>query len=302
MRKLTVAKLSGLLLGVLCCALNNQAQAFGPTDKARVLLVGDSIAYETGAVVGWLINSTGKATFHGATKGGMAICDWFPETRAPGGPGSYLDLESPPVPNLRELVTTVRPHAIVMQFWGNSWNFTPCMRGADGSIVAAGTPEYYERYKRDAQHAMEIIRDAARAAAIAMPEVFWVLQGPDRANPARTRTLNNNYLALASSWGSAFNAVDAGREVSMAAFYYEPGDRYGFAQFLPCTDIERGNGTCVDAYGGVAQIHKTGDDIHFCLGTVVRQGDWFGNCDTASPGLLRFGLSIAGTVSTTLGL
>jgi hypothetical protein len=302
MSKRMTIKLTGLLLGALFCSVSTQALAFSATDRARVLLVGDSIAYETGAVVGWLVNSTGKATFHGATKGGMAICDWFPETRAAGGPGTFLDFESPPVPNLRDLVTTIRPHAIVMQFWGNSWEYTPCMRGPNGQILAAGTADYYERYRRDANHAMEIVRDAARAAAIPMPKVFWVLQGPDRGTPARTRTLNGNYLGLASSWGSAFRAIDAGRDVSLAANYYQPGDRYGFSQYLPCTEIERGNGTCIDAYGGVAKIHKDGDDIHFCLGNVIKQADWFGNCDTGSPGVLRYGLSIAAGVSSALGL
>jgi hypothetical protein len=266
------------------------------------MYVGDSIAYETGAAVAYMLHGTGKATFHGATKGGMAICDWFPETRAPGGPGTFLDLETPPIPDLRALVMSVRPHAIVMQFWGNSWAFTPCMRGSNGQILTSGTPEYHERYRLDANHAMEIIRDAAAAAGIAMPKVLWVLQGPDRSNPARTLVLNANYLDLAQSWGNAFRSIDAGREVSMAAYYYEPGDRYGFAPFLPCYQYERDNGSCIDAFGGVAQIHKDGDDIHFCLGNTVKSGDWFGNCDAASPGLLRYALSIAGSVIGELGL
>lgn len=286
----------------IVCSTSSPVRAHSASDPARVLLVGDSIAYETGAVVGYLVNATGKATFHGATKGGMAICDWFPETRAPGGPGSFLDWESPPVPNLRDLVTSTRPHAIVMQFWGNSWDFTPCMRDADGRILAPGSDAYYARYRDDANRAMQIIRDAARVASIAMPKVLWVLQGPDRANPRRTRILNEHYAELGAAWGAALETIDAGREVSLAANYYQPGDRYGFSQYLPCTQIERDNGTCIAAYGGVAQLHKDGDDIHFCLGNVVKQANWYGNCDTASPGLLRYGLSIAAELISVLGL
>jgi hypothetical protein len=299
--RMTVA---GMLLVIASAAKPGGAHAFSAADKARVLYVGDSIAYETGAVLAYILHAGGKASFRGATKGGMAICDWFPETRAPGGPGTFLDFETPPIPDLRQLVLDQRPHAIVMQFWGNSWDFTPCMRGdgGAGAPLTPGTPEYFDRYRDDAIRAMAIIQSAATAAGIAMPKVFWVLQGPDRGSPERPRILNTNYLALAQRWPDAFRAIDAGREVSMAAFYYDPGDRYDFAQFLPCYQYERDNGTCIDAFGGVAQIHRDSDDIHFCLGNTVKNSDWFGNCDVPSPGLTRYGLSVVGAVIRELGL
>src|SRR5688572_18159482 len=90
----------------------SRAHAFAPTDQARVLYVGDSIAYETAAVVGYVLQASGRASFSGAAKGGTAICDWFPETRAPGGPGTFLTAEAPPIPDLRALVMRVRPHAV----------------------------------------------------------------------------------------------------------------------------------------------------------------------------------------------
>jgi hypothetical protein len=60
----------------------------------------------------------------------------------------------------------------------------------------------------------------------------------------------------------------------MAAYPYDnqPHDRYKWTQFLPCNDWERNTQdqlhlcTHSEAYGGVTQLHRDGDSIHFCVG------------------------------------
>jgi hypothetical protein len=260
---------------------------------SRVVYLGDSISVETSPVLQWIMAASGVTYAH-STLGGMAICDFFPETEAPGGPSTFRLWHDPVPPNLYDLVRFMQPQVVALQFWGNSWQFTPCMRDANGEILGPGTAGYYAKYAHDANRAMEIIRDAAASVGAPMPTVLWVLQGPDRGNPARPRILNDSYAALGATWPTA-RTVDAGREVSLAANYWNPGDRYGWSQWLPCTQLERDGGQCNPAFGGVAQIHRDDDPLHFCLGTIVNE-----SCDTVSPGIARYGLAIAAAINAAL--
>lgn len=265
------------------------------TGNARVVYVGDSIAYETRSIIQNDLEATGRVGFASSTKGGMAICDFFPETEAPVGSGT-LRTYPPAAANLSELVAFMKPHVVAMQFWGNSWGFTPCMKDANGNILQPGTPAYYDRYRKDANHAMELIAAAAAKAGAPMPAVLWTLQGPDAGSATRTRELNAIYASLSQTWPTA-TTVDAGFTVSMAANYWNPGDRYTWSRFLPCTQLERTTGHCIDAYGGVARIHSDQDSLHFCLGTTTS-----GACDVWSPGVYRYGLAISTEIKKALGL
>jgi hypothetical protein len=255
----------------------------------QVLYVGDSIAWETSPVVRYFLTSANKAVVTVAAKPGLAICDYFP------GTPSLREWGDPHPPDLYAAVRASKPQAVAMQFWGNSWDLTPCMKDAAGVILQPGTQAYYARYASDAAKAMQFIRDAATSVNIPMPKVLWVMQGPDHANAARPRILNEAYAALRSSW-STVTTVDAGREVSLAANYFSPGDRYGWTQFLPCSSFEVSVQKCPAS--GFVQLHKDGDDIHFCLGTV----DTAANCSIWSPGLVRYGLKIVDAVNVSLGL
>lgn len=255
---------------------------------SRVVYVGDSLAYETAPVVRSRLEAKG-AIFAQAARGGMAICDYFPETKE-----TFRAWGPPAPPNLHDLVVFAKPHVVVMQFWGNSWQYTPCMKDSAGVVLAQGTKGYYDRYRKDANRAMEVIRDAAAKAGIPMPKVMWVLQGPDSGNASRPKTLNEMYASLKSKWPTV-STIDAGKTVSLAANYWNPGDRYGWSRYLPCTKEERDTGHCVNAYGGVARIHSDKDPLHFCLGTVSDKG-----CDTWSPGIYRYAGAIANAVVNTL--
>jgi hypothetical protein len=70
---------------------------------------------------------------------------------------------------------------------------------------------------------------------------------------------------------------------------------------LPCSDFERTWGYCThpEAYGGVTQLHKSNDPVHFCIGNA---SDWGISCDATSPGIVRYGMRIAHDANTWLGI
>ena len=118
---LAVAVLSMGAAAVLAPARAGTSNALTAGSGARVILYGDSLAWEA------------EASFRGAlaaddfsvtteTFGGTAMCDWLPQMR--------LD------------AAHVRPQAIVVEFSGNA--ITPCMRALDGAPLTGAA--YFEAY------------------------------------------------------------------------------------------------------------------------------------------------------------
>jgi hypothetical protein len=260
------------------------AFAFSAADPARILYVGDSIAAETRDTVKWWTQVSGKATTNDSAFPGMAICD-FLEGKPAGMPNEK---------KLKSQVRSLKPQLVILQFWGNG--FTDCIKQNP-----VGSEQYYNQYFWDALNAVEQIKAAATEVNIPKPKILWVLQGPDRSSADRTRRLNDNYAFAASNYGD--RTADAGFEVSMAAYPYSgpAHDRYAWTQFLPCTDFERQTGYCTQpaSYGGVTQLHKTDDSVHFCLGNST---NWGFSCDAISPGIVRYGMRIAHDANVWLGI
>lgn len=315
MRKLYSSFLaSALFASALSGAtLPGSAAAFSAEDKARVLYVGDSISFETRDMVQFFVTWGGKAEFAYIGFGGAAICDVI------GNHNEFLDATN----KLAYQVSHFRPHIIVLSFWGNVKWLSQC--APDGQNGAGrGTIAFYDQYRADAHAAAaEIMSAAAATPGAPTPKIRWVLQGPDKNNKEVSRTLNGIYTQLASETPSSSALIDAGYEVSMAAYPYAqiPDGRYTWTQHLPCTTIERGTAYCTnpEAFGGVTRLHKdfinpyTGgqavDDVHFCLdaqldpatGANVPDPDpW--HCNTPSPGVLRFGMRVAGEINQALGI
>jgi hypothetical protein len=247
-----------------------------------VLYAGDSIAAETRDMVAFWTQASGKAQLFDSIFPGLAICD-FLEDKPAGMPAAQ---------KLRAKVRAVRPHLVILQFWGNA--LTPCMSG-----FTAGTEAYYNQYFWDALNAVNQITAGAADAGIPRPKILWVLQGPDSGNRDRVRRLNETYAFAASNSGD--RTSDAGFDVSMAAYPFDNAvkDRLAWTQFLPCTQFERDAGWCTSpAFGGVAQLHKDQDPVHFCLGTVTN----IFTCDRTSPGISRYGMHIAHDATVWLGI
>lgn len=288
LRRITLVAAAALIAGIAAQPL--PASAYSSTNPARVLYVGDSIAVETNNTVTFFLQGTGKARVTTKAVGGMALCDFLEGKSEP----SWIAASD----KLPQLVKRVKPHVIVLQFWGNTWplnlNFTPCMHGA-----AQGSQEYYNAYFWHALDAENQVTKAAKEAGIPRPKVRWVLQGPDKNMKSRPQTLNS-YYTFAAGTVAGDGTIDAGKQVSMAVYPYAGvvKDRYAWTQWLPCTAFETQYGYCTSpAYGGVTKLHKDNDPIHFCLGNVVN-----GACDTTSPGIMRYGMQIAGDAGRLLGI
>jgi hypothetical protein len=292
MTKTKFRNLQRLLLIIVLCGTAGHAStaaAFSTEDKAQILYVGDSLAANTLNSVRFWLQATDHADVlsDGAIFPGTALCDFLEgQPTTPNGRA---------VETLRTLVQRARPDLIVLQFWGN--RATPCM-------TAPASDDYYAKYARDAESAVSEIETAARDIGLPRPRILWVLQGPDSADRERPRRLNDTYAATAARHGD--RTTDAGWTVSMAAYPYDnqAHDRYQWTQFLPCNDWERATNdslhlcTQPEAYGGVTQLHRDDDPIHFCLGEAYL----FFNCDAPSPAIDRYGMRIANDSSTWLGL
>jgi hypothetical protein len=259
-----------------------------PDGAPTVLYVGDSLAMETSNMIRYVLHSSGRADLVSVGHPGAAICDFLA--------GRTNESPVPAEHKLPALVKSVKPRVVALQFTGGPGDIAGCA----GAVPASGD-ESIRRYRTDAQQAVAQIGEAARAAGIDRPKLVWVLQGPDRGNPQRPRRLNEEvFNAVANANGDLVS--DAGWHVSLAAYPYEsiPDGRYKWTQFLPCTDAERRDGYCTlpQAFGGVTQLHKNSDDLHFCLGIMAGSPP---SCDTKSPGAIRYGAAIANTITQYLG-
>jgi hypothetical protein len=260
----------------------------------HVLYVGDSLAAETGESLTAQLEATGSVTVSTSSFPGMALCDFLEVEDA------AMDVAD----RLRARVATEHPDVVVLQFWGNG--FTDCIRGAGWDTEA-----YYNQYFWNALNAAIQIEAGAEDADIPRPMIVWVLQGPQKYDPplpagtqSRPERLNGIYAFAANHFGDVVS--DAGHDVSLAASYVpQPGDRYVWTQWLPCTDEERGTPLCThpEAFGGVTQIHHQDDATHFCLGDLSQWYHYFScGSTTPSPGIERYATRIANDVKAQLGL
>ncbi|MDK1472665.1 SGNH/GDSL hydrolase family protein [Streptomyces sp. 549] len=237
--------------------------------SGRVLYLGDSLGTETQRELGDRLTERGHA-YRGAPYSGTTLCDYLA--------GRQDDSLVPPEDKAAELVRAFRPTTVVLQFWGNSWGYTPCMRQTESDTAA-----YYARYADDARALTREIHDAARDAGLARPTLVWVLQGPDAMRPDRVRRVNDLYTAHARATGGVL--ADAGARVAPAA------DRYAYAERLPCTAAERARaGFCEN---GTARMHRSDDLLHFCLAPTTSTPR---PCPVPSPGIVRYTQAIADTV------
>ncbi|MCX5206363.1 SGNH/GDSL hydrolase family protein [Streptomyces sp. NBC_00237] len=241
-------------------------------ERPTVLYLGDSIAMESQVALGDAVAAGGRATVHSAPYSGTTLCDYLT-----GRPSGSL---VPDKDKAAALVATHRPRAVVLQFWGNSWGFTPCMNN-----IPQGSGRYYTRYAQDAEALTEQIAGAARRAGIPRPRIIWVLQGPDAFSSDRTRRVNELYQARAAASGDA--VADAGKAVSPS------GGRYDWRRSLPCNAEERNRrGACRN---GLAALHRDDDPLHFCLAPTTSTPR---PCPAPSPGITRYTQAIASAVAS----
>lgn len=248
-----------------------------PAKAPTVLYLGDSIAMENQDVLGQQLRGELHAAYTSAPYAGTTLCDYLE-----GGTRRSL---VPAADKAAALVRSTHPDFVVLQFWGNSWGYTPCM---DGIRYDSRRAAYFARYAADAARLTEEI---AAAGGARRPRIVWVLQGPDPMTPERTRRVNETYEKQARASGDLVS--DAGRTVGPAS------DRYTWAQYLPCTPYEHEHPAyCTEPSRDRTALHRDDDYLHFCLAPTTSTPK---PCPVRSPGILRIAREITRTVAAHTG-
>jgi hypothetical protein len=249
------------------------AAAKAPT----VLYLGDSLAMESQQVLGQSLREEVNARYTSAPYSGTTLCDYLEGT----GERSLV----PPADKAAALVRSLRPDFVVLQFWGNSWGYTPCM---DGITYDKEPATYFKRYEADMKRLTEQISDAGGARR---PRIVWVSQGPDPITPERIRSVNALYKAQAAA--SHDLLADAGRTVSPAT------GRYTWAQYLPCTAYEHDHPAyCTEPGRDRTALHRDDDYLHFCLAPTTSTPK---ACPVRSPGIVRITREITRVIADRVG-
>lgn len=243
-----------------------------PVKAPTVLYLGDSLAMENQKVLGQELRRDLRATYTSAPYSGTTLCDYLE--------GTAERSLVPARDKAAALVRSLRPDFVVLQFWGNAWDFTWCM---DRITYDGARERYFERYEGDARRLVEQI---ATAGGSHRPRIVWVLQGPDPITPDRVRRVNGLYERLAATTGGI--VADAGKAVSPGA------DRYAWTQYLPCTAYERAHPDyCTQPSRGRTALHRDDDYLHFCLAPTTSTPK---PCPVRSPGILRIAREITKTI------
>lgn len=245
------------------------AAAAAPT----VLYLGDSLAMENQEVLGEELRGQLRADYTGAPYSGTTVCDYLEGT----ADRSLVPASDKAAALVREL----RPDYVVLQFWGNSWGYTPCM----GGITYDGSRDrYLERYAADVRRLTDQIRSAGGKNG---PRIVWVLQGPDPVSPDRVRRVNTLYERRAA--GSGDLVADAGGTVSPA------GARYTWTQYVPCDAYERAHPDhCTEPGRDRTALHLDDDPLHFCLAPTTSEPR---PCPVPSPGIRRIAREITRVIA-----
>ncbi|WP_407564583.1 hypothetical protein [Streptomyces sp. 184] len=246
-----------------------------PSGPQDVLYLGDSLAMEAQDILGDRLERSARVgSYSSEPVAGVTVCDYLQ-----GRPGRSLVA---PEDKAAALVKEREPGVVVLQFWGNTWGYTPCMEG-----VEWGTSAYYQRYAADLRDLTAQIADAAREADVPRPRIVWVQQPPDALHPERIDQVNALYEEQAAASGDLL--ADGGREL-------RDGDGK-WTQYLPCNDYEQATAGYCTGPGDTARLHRDDDPLHFCLAPTPEGGR---PCPAKSPGLERYTRAVVDEVDAYL--
>jgi hypothetical protein len=230
----------------------------GPPAARRVVLYGDSLAWQAQGFFTAALAGAGITQVATRTYGGTAICDWFADMRADAA--------------------TLHPDAVVVEFSGNA--FTPCMHALDGSPLRGAA--YFEKYAADAATVLDIFTPGHTLVYFAGAPIS---RGAERTNDPTSADLHAIYASLAQS--SPYGRfTDAGAAVLLGGKWTEtlpclPGE--------PCTGGRDANGTPVN-------VVRAPDGAHFCPGAPAAVRGVTTECDVWPSGSWRFGNAMAAPV------
>lgn len=234
--------------------------------RYRVLLYGDSIAWQFAPYLERQLRRTGAVELRVGVFPGTSLCD--------GLAASVRDAAS------------FRPNVVVAQYVGSP--FTAC--STSPRYGPFGQPAWYAQLTRDAVALARTFRAAGASSVLLDP-------GPvhEDSSVARDATIAA-YDRAVEVEGPYLRRIDPYLAVEA------PGDRY--VAYLSCLPRERRAGRCEAAGpGGAGQIRVRSpapDSFHLCpvsFGERRRAG-----CDTYASGALRYAAAIAGPLIEGWGL
>jgi hypothetical protein len=223
-------------------ATYGDALFFGAQRKT-IALYGDSLGMQAAPFLQYLAGASGESTLLRAYNG-WALCD---------------DLQA-----MARDAATLHPSVALIEFSGNA--MTQCMSG-----YTMGTTPYYDKYKTDAQQAIDIFHNSGiPVVLIGAPISAW-------ANlSANLDFLNQIYQSLAAS-NPGVTYADAGQSV------LDDGE---FTLTLPCLPFE----PCTGPAG--TNVVRSPDGVHFCPDGIATIQGWYSLCDVYSSGAFRFALAM----------
>jgi hypothetical protein len=229
-----------------------------PLSARRVVLYGDSLAWQSQQFFAAALERAGITNVTTRTFGGTAICDFLPQMRADAA--------------------ALRPDAVVIEFSGNA--LTPCMKALDGSALTSAA--YFERYGADAAAALDVF---APGHALVFFAGAPINHRSALSGDPTTPDLHAIYAALAES--SAYGRyTDAGASVLAGGHWTET---------LPCLAGEPCTGGR-DAHGTPVNVVRAPDGAHFCPGAPAAVLGVTAVCNVWSSGSYRFGNAMAAPV------
>ena len=238
------------------------APVVAPLAKPLVILYGDSLAWEAeDSFVGAFAGRPGVQVLT-RTYGGTAICDWFDEMEADAA--------------------TYAPGAVVLEFSGNA--LTPCMQDAAGRGLTDDA--YWERYRADAQHAIELFAPLnTRVFLTGAP----ISQHQEVTGDFHGGLVNEMYRGIAEAHDGV-EYVDAGAAVL---------DRGHWTATLPCLPKEPCTGG-TDLLDRGFNVVRAPDGGHFCPAADEAKKGVVGACPVWSSGAYRYGIAMAAPVLAAL--
>ncbi|HVM66863.1 MAG TPA: hypothetical protein VMU14_18490, partial [Acidimicrobiales bacterium] len=225
-----------------------------PPGARRVVLYGDSLAWEARGPFTAALAAAGITQVTTRTFGGTAICDWFGQMRADAA--------------------AIHPDAVVIEFSGNA--LTPCMKALDGSPLT--TEAYFAKYLQDTETVRGIFPPATLLFLAGSPTT---LRATLRHDPNALR-LNRMYAVLSVGL-AATRYIDAGAAVTRDG---------ASTHTLPCLPEEPCTGG-TDAAGTPVNVVRAPDGGHFCPVAPPAVRGVVATCPVYSSGAYRYGSAMA---------
>ncbi len=233
-----------------------------PLAARRVVLYGDSLAWEARDAFRGALLAAGVGQVTTETFGGTAMCDWLDQ--------------------MRRDATDMHPEAVVVEFSGNA--LTPCMRGLDGTALSGEA--YFEKYTADAQAVLKIFSGGSTLVFFATAPIS---RRAAQVHDTTTGRLDAILAGMAAS-NPAARLIDAGAAVT---------DNGAWTATLPCLPEEPCSGTTA-ASGRPANLVRAPDGAHFCPVAGAAARGVVGTCPVWSSGAYRYGTAMADPIPVEL--